>query len=415
MKSKTKVYVDTGFWNCFVKEFMLTRNSFDPEDGDNRILLENWYQYLYKSNTYIEKISENPDELYMLLLRNWSSKPNGQTISGELIEQRISNPDSEDLNAVFLTYTNHTEETNRFGILNFHTENNDFLKRKELFKTTNIPIKKGSRINWTTLLHHDAVIRNCNSMVFVDPWIIKNDQQSNNNNLFAVLDSILPQSLDCDFHFTLVSEESEGAVLNKFDLNEVEPWINDKKQWLTEEIEKMRPKLKDHIKIEVCYNFCGAFHDRSIITNHMMITIGAGFDAMKNDKTNNHTTKAGKETTIVINYPEFLFDTETYDELIHQTNYCILNQKKKTDNRLLNYHYGNIMVKNTGVKKFNITTPEVLPDWSSRKPIIIKDNSWKRLIANAKDGDAVIFELDVCSDRNDPNKNFYMANNVRMY
>ena len=304
---------------------------------DNRIILEKWNKFIYESDTCIEKISENPDELYMLFLRNWSGKPYGQTIQGEVIEQRLFNPDPDDLNSVFLTKTDHTREAVNNGVLNIHTENDDFLKRKVLFEgIINKPIKRRRENSWSNILNEDKVLFNCNSMVFIDPWVVKNEQEYNEINLKEVLKLILPQSLSCDFHFTIVSEkDSRVEIWDDKNLEEIKRWTDNKKQLLSEMIREIRPKLSEHIIIEVYYNYDKAFHDRDIITNYTSITIGAGFDALYKDR-RNLNTKAGKETKITILYPGFIFNTEAYEEIINQTNYCIRKQERpRSRNRLL--------------------------------------------------------------------------------
>ena len=148
-----------------------------------------------------------------------------------------------------------------------------------LFKDSGIAIHKEDAVDWNLIMKKS----NFNAMVITDKYIMK----ERNNNLYAILDALLPESLQIPMHISIFTLDT--PTFEK-DFHEIEMYIK-----------SARPNLKFNFTLHKAIE--NDFHDRAIITNYMRIKCGAGFDLIKNKK----GTKVPRTTTEVeIDYPCFL-------------------------------------------------------------------------------------------------------------
>jgi hypothetical protein len=138
-------------------------------------------------------------------------------------------------------------------------------------------IEKGikSHINWDFL---GGFQHPCNSLAIVDNFILNKDVYIF-ENLFPILDKLLPASLNIPFHI---------SIFAKCDFNNKEH-----QEKIRNFIKSNRPKLEFKLTV---HKMQDEFHDRSIITNYMLIDSGGGFDLFSKKR-------ATKQTRVICYYP----------------------------------------------------------------------------------------------------------------
>lgn len=148
-----------------------------------------------------------------------------------------------------------------------------------LFKANGIAIRREEAIDWHLIIKKS----NFNALVITDKYILK----ERNNNLYVLLDALLPESLQIQMHISIFTLDT--PTFEK-DFHEIEAYIK-----------SVRPKLKFNFTLHKAIE--NDFHDRTIITNYMRIKCGAGFDLIKTKR----GAKVSRTTTEVeMDYPCFL-------------------------------------------------------------------------------------------------------------
>lgn len=165
-----------------------------------------------------------------------------------------------------------------------------------LFRDCGSAIKKDVYIEWSHIFRNaEYKLCNCNSMLIVDNYIIKETQK----NLFAIIKTLLPESLlnNTEFHLTIITEGDATKMEQYANL-----YID-----ICSLVKQERPNLKCMVELYAT-NGKNDFHDRSILTNNTKIDSLAGFDLI------NSRGKSRKETMVTIMHPGIQSCSDTCDQ-----------------------------------------------------------------------------------------------------
>ncbi len=140
--------------------------------------------------------------------------------------------------------------------------------------------------NWSYLLDLKTKypsISNCNSLVIADRYLLSDKYYDPfETNIRPILDAILPNRLDNNIIFTICVIAQNICIS-----------IEDRLSDLDLIIQELRPRLNYKLTI---YD-SRRLHDRSILTNNIILTSGAGFDVIGGDE------KPMKFTTTSLSFP----------------------------------------------------------------------------------------------------------------
>ncbi len=156
-----------------------------------------------------------------------------------------------------------------------------------LFRNCGRAVKEGEYLKWADVLQSQHNLSNCNSMVFIDNYILKSL-----NNLEAILNALLPRQIpgvirEDKFYLTIITAKDKSNTRN--DENIYRQFV--------EKIKQIRPNLDFELDLFVEQNTSSnTFHDRYILTNNVIIKSGGGYDLIKNGK-------ATKQTEVSILHP----------------------------------------------------------------------------------------------------------------
>ena len=112
-------------------------------------------------------------------------------------------------------------------------------------------------------------------MAIVDNYVLKSESIIK-ENLLPIFDKLLPHNLKIPFHISVFAE-------NEFHNKEYYELIK-------KLIEKIRPDLTFNLTLHQLHN---EFHDRSIITNYLLLDSGSGFDLFIKNKASHQTSITG--------------------------------------------------------------------------------------------------------------------------
>lgn len=324
MKKQKDIYCDLGFWQHLSGLLSSAKMSPDPVECKKIQTLLEWYSLLCRSNLYFDCSIDDfenaaKDDLYLQVIRrNYPDKRCELAFSNGSINKMCSGPSQMDLgmySSLFLSKTNHQEEAKKVGVICICS--NELFDHDELFCDKGPSIQQQENTNWKSILGSNLIPHNCNSMVIVDNYIF----DKVDNNLYKVLDALLPSKLDTTFYLTVFSINDGN-----------ETYFDNKRLSLESKLKDIRPEL--HVSLEIFENRSNDFHDRSIITNYMWVGIGAGFNII-----NRH--KADKSTELHVVYPMIVSEdrinwgSERYQILIDDAKKCLRNHNKHSNNRLL--------------------------------------------------------------------------------
>lgn len=162
-------------------------------------------------------------------------------------------------------------------------DNESARKKSYLFKDCGWAAQKDEYKNWAEILRSKEYrLSDCNSMIIIDNYILKNDLVIE-NNLFPILKELLPPELDkrIEFHLSIITEKTKDDQDSKY--------FQGKYSFIKKKIEGLFPNLKLQFDLYI-QEGKGEFHDRVIITNNTMISSEGGFDLInRNGKITKHT------------------------------------------------------------------------------------------------------------------------------
>ncbi len=307
--NRQKVFCEIDFYKHFIDSYPNI-----PAPGEESIKqMKQWIDFnafMFKSDIFFNINSEqfedlaNEDSYYKIL---WKRSANGEcgveflpSDFPALTDFDQSNESVQEyFDAVFLTC--HSKEScllfeSNFGIkaisLDNLNENNDLFN----FKLVSIESGPKSYTNWRFLKSFQHV---CNSLAIIDNYILS-EKTILHENLFPILDSLLPNSLKIPFHISIFAKkEVNGRILNFQNFHDE----------IYSEIKRIRPDL--NIKLGI-FQIRNEIHDRNIITNYFILDSGSGFDLFKNKKARHQTKIIGFFPSFVSNIDSagsrFIFD-----------------------------------------------------------------------------------------------------------
>lgn len=151
--------------------------------------------------------------------------------------------------------------------------------RRYLFKGDGFNLDKTIRYDSRYITFKEKLSHPCNSLIIIDPYLlIKREMNGDgkvyypgiSNNLESLLNAILPQKLEIDFHLTIIS------CLNRSD--EVKEVYNDIIKCLESIREELTVKLGLFYTDKGYYYEIESFHSRHIISNTFAVDSEDGLD-----------------------------------------------------------------------------------------------------------------------------------------
>lgn len=352
-------------------------------------------------------------KIYQSYYSNTSIYNNNITFEEGSIQALLYDPPLQheiNYNSMVLSKPSHDINASKRGVLNIRVNDNGI--SFDAIKRNDITLAQYEESDWEKVFKKlDAPI-NCNSMIIADNYIF-NDVD---NNLYKILDLLLPQTSDITFHLTIFSAFYDEKDPNTGNIITANDQINAKKTELEKRIKgsnknsnhPLRPFL--NIVIEVfndVYDSTGTrtqnkfFHKRLILTNQYVI-ISEKFNLFykrSNKKAKRTISYAANESKISISYPSINdVDEESYWINLKAAQNCLWFYQLSSNNRLLRFYKGTFLNIDRG--KISL---EQYPD--------LKISSQRRSFNN---NDTVTFELDVSPNIYNPRDPFFSAKNVSL-
>ena len=327
--TRKKVLCEVAFWKSFSECYPSSMPFPDEGAIEN---LKTWmelYSFMFRSNLYFDctaqqfdSLTESDERLRYLWKKSTGGECGLEFSNGEFDSVSLNS----NLQAVLLSGDDRQDETNRLGMMNITADN--YLRKGFLFRECGFPLQHSQEWDWSNL--SKLVTKEmANSLVIIDNYILSTDGQFKQTNLedniFEILNALLPDS--CDVPFDLTVFYVEGIKSNE--------------ERLRQYVKAIRPNLKVNFNIhQVLRN---DFHDRTIVSNNYWISSPGGFDLMKRKRDKfQHANKyyATKDTTVTIWFPFFcsgnvLTADKTYENLIRGAKHALEIRGLAASNRLL--------------------------------------------------------------------------------
>lgn len=173
------------------------------------------------------------------------------------------------------------------------------IKKDYLFKGSGFSLEKNVPYHLRYMTFKDVLRQPCNSLIVIDPYLLFNRNEDKttgavsfpglSNNLESLLDAILPQSADVEFHLTIVSSLEKGR---------------DDVKRVYEKVKKCLKKIRKEliVKLGFFYTEKGfnykveSFHSRHILSNSFLVDSEDGLDLFDD---NGYRTKNNPTVSIV--------------------------------------------------------------------------------------------------------------------
>lgn len=199
-----------------------------------------------------------------------------------VIEMRLDAID--DPNAVFvldITPELAKQISTKYGVICQSIHDNPFESPlfQEAFEVDAVKKKKGE--SWADILSKDNVFPS-NSLVVIDRYLFSNDtdatSQDGIDNLYDILESILPKKLDVEYHILIVFDDKTLTKGETFEI--ICNKINKLKKRLRGEREY--PITIESVSIPKGYAHYDSTHNRRIISNYFILRVDHSLKAFKN-------------------------------------------------------------------------------------------------------------------------------------
>ena len=170
-------------------------------------------------------------------------------------------------------------------------------------------VKRKSSDGWSNLLGSRMFYGN--SLIVIDDYLVDNIGLYE-NNLYELLDVLLPWDVKIPFYLTFFKGKSDKDLTVQY-------------KKITEKIKALRPKYFNNqsdfnglLKINIIEDRRNVFHDRVILTNYCWISCGSGFDLYNKSQQAKHSTNVSILYPFIQNhvkwakssYLDFLDDTK---------------------------------------------------------------------------------------------------------
>lgn len=181
----------------------------------------------------------------------------------------------------------------KYGVMALCPET--IIKKDYLFKGSGFSLEKNVPYHLRYVTFKDVLGQPCNSLIVIDPYLlIDRDEDKTtgavsfpglSNNLESLLDAILPQSADVEFHLTIVSslKKSQDDVKKVY-----------------EKVKKCLKKIRKELIVKLGFFYTGigfnykveSFHSRHILSNSFLVDSEDGLDLFddKGYRTKNNPT-----------------------------------------------------------------------------------------------------------------------------
>ena len=324
MVKRKQIIFDISFWKEFSKRYASFMSLFDKKAIESA---KNWlsiYSLIGRSDTIWgctgQQFAEmtNSDQNLAFLWKKHTQGECGIYFQKDLFSDLKGTLKKFPLATVF-SKEDLSGLTSSYGIININTKN--YEQMGFLFVDSGVAIQDGQEWTWESI--KNAISKANNSMIIVDNYVFKGER----NNLYKLLDIILPQSLSGPYYLTI------------FHIDGDEQSVKNIKVFLR----KSRPNLQIKLELirtnkDACNAFKTDFHDRAIITNNVWIGSGAGFNLLRREDLHYLATKS---TTVSVVYPFFASDSvnwvdSAYNNLLSDAKKSMIRRGVSSDNYLLN-------------------------------------------------------------------------------
>ena len=255
------------------------------------------YEAITEANlrTDIEDEVWDNDPYLSLLWKRYLSNQSDIELFEEISIDKIGE-NAEDLSAVYLINGGDTECESlgiQHGVVAIN--NVDMSRKEYLFKGDGFLLKKNViRYEDRYLQFKSKLYYPCNAMILIDPYILTKEQNID-NNLFSLLDAILPnRKLQSVFQiaiFSLIGEKNQDAA-------------NGERSFIR--IKNLITALRKGLNFDLtlyAISHSEEFHSRMIITNNVLLSAADGFEVFKDD------CKANKNAKFDIVMPRLVGDS----------------------------------------------------------------------------------------------------------
>jgi len=324
MVKRKQIIFDISFWEEFSKRYAAFMALFDKKAIESAKNWLNFYSLIGRSDTIWDctgqqfaEMTNNDKNLAFL----WKKHTQGEC--GIYFNKGLFS-DLKDTLKKFPLATVFSKEdlsglTSSYGLININTKN--YEQMGFLFVDSGVAIQDGQEWSWENI--KNAISKANNSMIIVDNYIFKGER----NNLYKLLDIILPKSLSGLYYITIFYiDGNEQSIKNIKDF-----------------FRKSRPNLQIKLELiqtkkDACNAFKTDFHDRAIITNNVWIGSGAGFNLLIREDLHYLATKS---TTVSVVYPFFASESvnwvdSAYNNLLSDAKKSIIRRGLSSENCLLN-------------------------------------------------------------------------------
>lgn len=285
------IYMQTGFWE---------KLSSDTSREGIRSML-NVSDAL--SNSYvITDVSEerlHNDVFLMAMIKQGNYQRCDSNYINKKVEGLCSTTPIEDLCATYMLDKKPFECDNvekKYGVIVICASS--MPNKRFLFDGDGFSLDKNKRYPSKYMSFKEQLQQPCNSMIVIDPYLLKTkgvDKLNNTilfpgilNNLEPLLDAVLPQKLEVDYHLTIIS-----SLNNPDDIKSA-----------YEKVKKCLKRVRKdlNVKLGFAYTAIGyhyeteSFHSRHVITNNFCVDSEDGLDLF-NEK--GYITKNNPSVTIV--------------------------------------------------------------------------------------------------------------------
>ncbi len=166
-----------------------------------------------------------------------------------------------------------------YGILAINTEES-FLENQEYNFGYSIGVDETSIKKCWSKLFQDKPIIPINSAIIIDNFLwndIRKYKEENDENIYPILNSIIPKTLEVPFHLMIVLQSKDGRL------------TKEKAKEIIEDIKK-KIDCKSGLEISiVTQTNTKKFHERAMLTNYHYIYSHKGFVAFANRRIKNET------------------------------------------------------------------------------------------------------------------------------
>lgn len=284
--NEQRVICELDFLKSFFEKFRNTPRSFESLKTDQKWLA--LYECLYDSHLcmdcdtsllfsvvkddvthYNGDVSNSP---LFKLIKRLSDKGKLETNKPRLSEIDAEELSSEDLTSIYLVANDsHLQQSTGKSIGVYVLPIESCLETEDYSKQIK-RIQKNKGLEWEKVLKKAPV---SNSLIIMDRYLVTSEEDIK-NNLFPILDTLVPDSLTVPFHLTLMTKvPTTDNIETLYDV-------------IFAHIKTVKPNVEVNLEIHNCTS--GDFHDRAILSTNLYISCNSGFNLRKSDGSSQHGT-----------------------------------------------------------------------------------------------------------------------------